>query len=71
VRTLISTGDTCPDRGFSHVAVVHHKGWDWTLSGGTARYTGFRLDTQYPGPDGGGWLVPSVRVNKDWARSPT
>jgi hypothetical protein len=65
VRTLISTGDTCPDRGFSFMAVTHHKGWDWTLAGGTASYTGFRLDTQYSGPHGGGWLVPNIRVGRD------
>jgi poly-gamma-glutamate synthesis protein (capsule biosynthesis protein) len=41
VRTLISTGDTCPDRGVSHQAVGHGKGWDWVLGGGTAEYSGF------------------------------
>jgi hypothetical protein len=65
IRTLISTGDTCPDRGFSYMAVTNKKGWDWTLSGGTASYTGFRLDTQYRGPHQGGWLVPNIRVGRD------
>ncbi len=65
IRTLISTGDTCPDRGFSFLAVTHRKGWDWTLSGGSATYTGFRLDTQYRGPHQGGWLVPNIRVGRD------
>ena len=64
IRTLISTGDTCPDRGFSHAAVTHKRGWDWTLSGGTARYTGFRVDTQYWGPSGNGWLVPNLSLGK-------
>jgi hypothetical protein len=64
IRTLVSTGDTCPDRGFSHMAVTKKKGWDWTLAGGTATYNGFRLDTQYSGPHGGGWLVPNIRVGR-------
>jgi poly-gamma-glutamate synthesis protein (capsule biosynthesis protein) len=52
VRTLISTGDTCPDRGVSHQAVVAGKGWDWTLSGGTAHYVGFHNSSwNWPVPD--------------------
>ncbi|MGZ6340263.1 MAG: CapA family protein, partial [Candidatus Limnocylindrales bacterium] len=43
VRTLVSTGDTCPDRGVSDKAVVLGKGWDWVLDGGTARYTGTHM----------------------------
>lgn len=43
VRTLVSTGDTCPDRGVSDQAVVLGKGWDWVLDGGTARYTGTHM----------------------------
>jgi hypothetical protein len=42
IRTLISTGDTCPDRGVSYLAVAPgRKGWNWVLDGGTARYRGF------------------------------
>ena len=40
VRTIVSTGDTCPDRSVSLWANVKGKGWDWTLQGGWARYTG-------------------------------
>jgi poly-gamma-glutamate synthesis protein (capsule biosynthesis protein) len=61
VRTLISTGDTCPDRGVSLMAVTNKKGWDWTLNGGSARYGGFRMDTEYTGPQGTGWPVPNLR----------
>ena len=61
VRTLISTGDTCPDRGVSWMAVHHKKGWDWVLAGGTVRYSGFHMDTQYSGLQGKGWPVPNMR----------
>jgi hypothetical protein len=62
VRTLISTGDTCPDRGVSHQTNTLKKGWDWALAGGTARYTGLHMDRRYDGPDGKGWpVVDAVR----------
>jgi hypothetical protein len=57
VRTVVATGGTCPDRGVSLQAVVRGKGWDWTLAGGTARYTGVYMDTRFSGPDGRGWPV--------------
>jgi len=57
VRTIISTGETCPDRGVSHWANTMKKGWDWVLDGGTARYTGIGIDRRYDGPDGNGWPV--------------
>ena len=51
VRTLISTGDTCPDRGVSYMANTVKKGWDWVLSGGTAQYGGFKTtDLGWPAP---------------------
>jgi hypothetical protein len=61
VRTLISTGDTCPDRGVSWMAITKKKGWDWVLAGGTTRYSGIHMDTQYSGPNGNGWPVPTIR----------
>ncbi len=62
IRTLVSTGDTCPDRSVSYQANVLKKGWDWTLNGGTARYTGIRMDRAFDGPDGNGWpVVDAVR----------
>jgi poly-gamma-glutamate capsule biosynthesis protein CapA/YwtB (metallophosphatase superfamily) len=66
VRTVVSTGDTCPDRSVSLWAVVRAKGWDWTLEGGTARYTGTHMDTRYSGPTGNGWpVVTAVRTGRD------
>ncbi len=61
VRTLISTGDTCPDRAVSHQANTLGKGWDWVLDGGTAKYTGTRMDRRFDGPDGNGWPVVIAR----------
>ena len=63
VRTLISTGDTCPDRGVSLLAVTHAKGWNWVLSGGGAHYTAIHMNTEYSGPSGKGWPVPTIRPN--------
>ena len=62
VRTLISLGDTCPDRGVSQQTVVLGKGWDWALDGGTARYTGIAIDRRFTGRDGNGW--PVVRAKR-------
>ncbi len=65
VRTLISTGDTCPDRGVSHQANTLGKGWSWVLNGGTATYTGTHMSRQFDGPDGNGWpVVTAVRTGK-------
>jgi hypothetical protein len=51
IRTLISTGDTCPDRGVSYMAVTFRKGWDWVLDGGGARYRGLKMsDWDWPVP---------------------
>jgi poly-gamma-glutamate capsule biosynthesis protein CapA/YwtB (metallophosphatase superfamily) len=65
IRTVVSTGDTCPDRSVSLWAVVKGKGWDWTLKGGTARYTGTYMDRRFDGPSGNGWpAVTAVRTGK-------
>jgi hypothetical protein len=61
VRTLISTGDTCPDRGVSHQSNTLGKGWEWVLDGGTAEYTSIRMDRRFDGPDGNGWPVVVAR----------
>jgi poly-gamma-glutamate capsule biosynthesis protein CapA/YwtB (metallophosphatase superfamily) len=61
VRTLISTGDTCPDRGVSHQTNTLGKGWDWALDGGTAEYVRIRMDRRFDGPDGNGWPVVDAK----------
>jgi poly-gamma-glutamate synthesis protein (capsule biosynthesis protein) len=60
VRTLISTGDTCPDRGVSYMAVDKKEGWDWVLNGGSVHYRGTKPDAY-----GWGWQVPIVVRNGD------
>jgi poly-gamma-glutamate capsule biosynthesis protein CapA/YwtB (metallophosphatase superfamily) len=58
VRTLISTGDTCPDRGVSYMADTFHKGWTWVLDGGTAHYRSFKTSSW-------DWPVPIISRNGD------
>jgi hypothetical protein len=58
IRTLISTGDTCPDRGVSDMAVVNKKGWNWVLDGGTVRYRRLTKSDM-------GWDVPVILRNND------
>ena len=65
VRTLISTGDTCPDAGFVHMAVDNGRGWAWVLNGGTVHYRGTVMNTLYSGPQGKGWPVPIISRNGD------
>lgn len=68
VRTVMSTGSVCPDRGVSLRAVVEGKGWDWTLAGGTAKYTGIFMDTRFSGPEGKGWpVVKPARTGNEGA----
>ncbi|MGZ6378553.1 MAG: CapA family protein [Candidatus Limnocylindrales bacterium] len=62
IRTVDSTGDTCPDRGPAKAAIVQGRGWPWILNGGSARYTGLHMDTAFSGPTGNGWpVVEAVR----------
>jgi poly-gamma-glutamate capsule biosynthesis protein CapA/YwtB (metallophosphatase superfamily) len=66
IRSVVSTGDTCPDRAPSYWANVRGKGWDWTLKGGTARYVGVGVDRSFSGPTGNGWpVVSAVRTGRD------
>ncbi len=58
IRTLVSTGDTCPDRGVSHNTLTLGKGWDWAFDGGSVRYTGFHRGYF-------NWPVPSFSRNDD------
>src|ERR671919_534269 len=41
IRTMISPGNYCHDRGPAHAALVLGRGWDWVFGGGTAVYNGF------------------------------
>lgn len=41
IRTMISPGNSCPDRGPAYAAITLGRGWDWVLGGGTAVYAGF------------------------------
>jgi Bacterial capsule synthesis protein PGA_cap len=41
IRTVISPGNMCHDRGPAHAALVLGRGWDWVFGGGTAVYNGF------------------------------
>lgn len=57
IRTIVSTGDTCPDRAPALYALKKGKGWDWTLKGGTVKYTGSSVDRHFVGPYQGGYQV--------------
>lgn len=45
IRTLMSLGDSCPDRGVAFAALIEGRGWDWVFDGGTAAYRAV-----YPNP---------------------
>ncbi|HEX2222063.1 MAG TPA: CapA family protein [Candidatus Limnocylindria bacterium] len=45
IRTLMSVGESCPDRGVAHQAITQGRGWEWVFGGGRARYTAI-----YPNP---------------------
>jgi poly-gamma-glutamate capsule biosynthesis protein CapA/YwtB (metallophosphatase superfamily) len=51
VRTLMSLGDSCPDRGVAHAAITLGRGWGWVFGGGTAQYTAV-----YPNPVPAGFV---------------
>ena len=41
IRTMISPGNMCHDRGPAYAALTLGRGWDWVFNGGTAVYNGF------------------------------
>jgi poly-gamma-glutamate capsule biosynthesis protein CapA/YwtB (metallophosphatase superfamily) len=60
IWTLVSLGDSCPDRGVALQAITNRRGWGWVMGGGTARY--LRV---YPNPVpinqvGGGYNIVSA-----------
>ena len=61
MKTVVSTGDTCPDRAPAKYAIKLGKGWNWTLQGGTVKYTGSWVSHQFDGPYQGGWQVITAK----------
>jgi poly-gamma-glutamate capsule biosynthesis protein CapA/YwtB (metallophosphatase superfamily) len=57
IRTLISLGDSCPDRGVAHAAITLGRGWDWVFGGGTASYTAVYPNPAPPGHVGNGFNI--------------
>jgi len=57
VRTLMSLGDSCPDRGVAFAAITQGRGWDWVFGGGTAAYTAVYPNPVPPGFVGNGFNI--------------
>jgi len=60
VRTMMSPGNSCPDRGPAYAAITLGRGWDWVFGGGTAVYNGFN-------PEGGISTVNVVPTGNEGA----
>jgi poly-gamma-glutamate capsule biosynthesis protein CapA/YwtB (metallophosphatase superfamily) len=68
VRTLMSVGDSCPDRGVAHAAITLGRGWDWVFGGGTAEYTAVYPNPAPPGTVGNGFnIVDAVPTGNEGA----
>lgn len=68
IRTLISLGDSCPDRGVAYAALIVGHGWDWVFGGGTAEYTRVYPNPVPPGVPGNGFnIVDAVRTGNEGA----
>ncbi len=68
IRTLISLGDSCPDRGVAFAAVTQGRGWDWVFGGGTAAYTAVYPNPVPEGFVGNGFnIVDAVRTGNEGA----
>jgi poly-gamma-glutamate capsule biosynthesis protein CapA/YwtB (metallophosphatase superfamily) len=68
IRTLISLGDSCPDRGVAHAAITNGLGWDWVFGGGTAEYTAVYPNPAPPGHVGNGFnIVDAVQSGNEGA----
>ncbi len=63
IRTLMSLGDSCPDRGVAFAAITQGRGWDWVFGGGTAAY-----NAVYPNPVPEGFVGNGFNI-VDAARS--
>ncbi len=68
IRTVMSLGDSCPDRGVAHAALVVGHGWDWIFGGGTAEYTAVYANPVPPNVVGNGFnIVEAVRTGNEGA----
>ena len=68
VRTLMSLGDSCPDRGVAFAAITQGQGWDWVFGGGTAEYTAVYPNPVPAGFVGNGFnIVDAVRTGNEGA----
>jgi poly-gamma-glutamate capsule biosynthesis protein CapA/YwtB (metallophosphatase superfamily) len=68
IHTLISLGDSCPDRGVAFAAITQGRGWDWVFGGGTASYTAVYPNPAPPGQVGNGFnVVDAVRTGNEGA----
>jgi poly-gamma-glutamate capsule biosynthesis protein CapA/YwtB (metallophosphatase superfamily) len=65
IRTLISLGDSCPDRGPAYQAITQGKGWDWVFGGGRARYLRVRPNPAPPGTVGNGYNIVDAEFAGD------
>ena len=60
IRTMISPGNMCHDRGPAYAAITLGRGWDWVFGGGTAVYDGFN-------PEGGVSTINVVPTGNEGA----
>lgn len=68
IRTLMSLGDSCPDRGVAYAALIVGHGWEWVFGGGTAEYTAVFPNPVPPGVPGNGFnIVEAVRTGNEGA----
>jgi poly-gamma-glutamate capsule biosynthesis protein CapA/YwtB (metallophosphatase superfamily) len=68
IRTLMSLGDSCPDRGVAYAAITLGRGWEWVFGGGTAAYTAVYPNPVPPGFVGNGFnIVDAVPTGNEGA----
>jgi len=68
IRTLMSLGDSCPDRGVAFAAITQGRGWDWVFGGGTAAYNAVYPNPVPEGFVGNGFnIVDAVRTGNEGA----
>jgi poly-gamma-glutamate capsule biosynthesis protein CapA/YwtB (metallophosphatase superfamily) len=65
VRTLISLGDSCPDRGVAFQAITLGKGWGYVFGGGRARYLRVYPNPAPAGQVGNGYLIVDAVADGD------